>query len=104
MSDNQTTIRICVLQGECELAKDNHLVAKFKINDITPGPAGQEKVDVTFRIDANGLLHVFVKDVRTGNSESLTITQDMLNLPREEIGRLVEQGEFERDRAARRRA
>ena len=44
------------------------------------------------------------KDVRTGNSESLTITQDKLNLPREEIGRLVEQGEFERERAARRRA
>ena len=102
--DNQTKIGISVLQGECEQAKDNHMVAKFSISDITPAPAGQEKVDVTFRIDANGLLHVVCKDVRTGNSESLTITQDKLNLPREEIGRLVEQGEFERERAARRRA
>ena len=54
---------------------------------------------MTFRIDANGLLNVFAKDVSTGNSEGLTITNEELNLPRAEIGRLVEQGEFERERA-----
>lgn len=85
-----------MLQGESTLAKDNHKVAKFYINDITAGPAGEEKVDVTFRKDANGILQVTVKDVKTGNSESLTIQTHQLNLPAEEIGRLVEQGEFER--------
>ena len=59
---------------------------------------------MTFRIDVDGLLNVHVKDVRSGNSENLTVTQDKLNLPRDEIGRLIEQGEFERMREARRRA
>ena len=57
-------------------------------------PAGEEKIDVTFRIDTNGLLNVFAKDVRTGNSENLTITSDDLNLPAEEMRRLIEAGEF----------
>ena len=56
-------------------------------------------MDVSFRIDANGLLNVFAQDVRTGNSEGLTITSDQLNLPREEINRLVDIGEFERQRS-----
>ena len=90
LSDNQTEVKIQVLQGECVLAKDNHRVAKFYIRNITPAPAGQEKVDVTFRKDANGLLQVTVKDVRTGNSESLAIETHQLNLPADEIARLVE--------------
>ena len=99
---NQTTISIHVLQGEAELAKDNHQLAKFDINGITPGPAGEEKVDVTFKIDANGILQVTVKDRKTGNSESLTIEAEKLNLPKEEVAQLIAQGEFEREREARR--
>ena len=53
---------------------------------------------MTFRIDANGLLNVHARDVRTGNNEGLTSTNERLNLPREEIGRLVEEGEFARER------
>ena len=56
-------------------------------------------MDITFRIDTNGLLNVFAKDVRTGNSENLTITSDDLNLPAEEMRRLIEEGEFQRERA-----
>lgn len=57
-------------------------------------------MDITFRIDANGLFSSVVKDKRTGNSESLTITADKMNLSSEEVARLVELGEFERQRAA----
>ena len=71
----------------------------FSVGNINRSLKGEEKVDVTFRIDANGLLHVFAKDVNTGNSEGLTVTNENLNLPREEIGRLVEEGEFARERA-----
>ena len=75
----------------------------FEIKNIRPAPKGEEKVDVTFNIDANGILQVTVKDVRTGNTESLTIESDKMNLPKEEMARLVEQGNFEREREARRR-
>ena len=102
-ADNQTTIAVKILQGEAELAKDNHRVGNFDISNIRASPHGEEKVDVTFNIDANGILQVTAKDVRTGNSESLTITSDKMNLPKEEIARLVEQGEFDRERAERRK-
>ena len=92
-----------MLQGECEAAEENHRVAQFSISNIRPAPARQEKVDVTFRIDANGILEVTARDKRSGNTESLTITADQMNLPKEEIQRLSEQAEFERDRENRRR-
>ena len=61
-------------------------------------------MDVTFKIDTNGILVVTAKDVHLGHSKSLTITSDKLNLPKQEIARLVERGEFERDREARRKS
>ena len=56
------------------MAADNHLVANFKLEGITPAPAGKESMDVTFSIDANGLLNVTAKDVRKGHSKSIVIT------------------------------
>ena len=84
-SDNQTSLKIQVLQGESELASDNHKVAKFNIGNIRSAPKGQEKIDVSFRIDANGILEVTARDKRTGNEESLTIAKEELNLPQAEI-------------------
>ena len=92
-----------VLQGEKELVSDNHNIDEQTISNITPGPAGSEKVDVTFKIDANGLFQAEIRDVRTGNSENLTITADKMNLPQDEINRLAEIAEFDRSRANRRR-
>ena len=100
--DGQTRIRVQVLQGEHELAERNHKIDETTIGNITPAPKGQEKIDVTFKIDSNGLFQAVIKDVRTGNCENLTITKDKMNLPPDEIQRLAEQAEFDRDRAARR--
>ena len=88
--DNQDEIGIFIVQGESRLAKDDHKVGHFDIKNIKKGPAGQEKIDVTFNIDANGILQVTARDVRTGNAESLIIKSDKMNLPKEEISRLVE--------------
>ena len=76
------------------------MISCFHVRNLKKSPAGVEKVDITYRMDVNGLLQVCVKDVRSGNSESLTITRESLNLPREEIERLIEEGEFIRQRAA----
>ena len=79
-------------------------MAKFMIDGITAAPAGQEQLDITFRKDANGILKVTVKDVRTDNTESLTIETHKSNLPAKEIIRLIELGEFERQRDKKRKA
>ena len=102
-ADNQRSIRVQVLQGEAERCADNHKIDETSIGNITPGPKGTEKIDVTFKIDANGLFQADIRDVRTGNSESLSITADRMNLPQEEIRRLAEIAEFDRGQAARRR-
>ena len=75
-ADNQRSIRVMVLQGEEALVSKNHKIDEKTISDISPGPKGTEKIDVTFKIDANGLFQAEIKDVRTGNSENLTITAD----------------------------
>ena len=84
-ADGQTRIRVQVLQGEHELAENNHKIDETTIGNITPGPAGSEKIDVTFKIDSNGLFQAVIRDVRTGNCENLTITKDKMNLPSDEI-------------------
>ena len=102
-ADNQRSIRVMVLQGEEALVSKNHKIDEKTISDISPGPKGTEKIDVTFKIDANGLFQAEIRDVRTGNSENLTITADKMNLPQDEINRLAEIAEFDRSRANRRR-
>ena len=71
--DNQTAVDFHVLQGERELAKDNRSLARFKLRGIEPQPAGLPRVEVTFMIDANGILNVTARDVRTGREQSIDV-------------------------------
>src|SRR6266404_1214204 len=73
-SDNQPGVEIHVLQGERQFARDNRTIGKFHLNDIPPAPRGVPQVEVTFDIDANGILHVSAKDLGTGKEQKITIT------------------------------
>ena len=72
--DNQTTVEIHVLQGEREMARDNRTLGKFHLDGIPPAPRGTPQIEVTFDIDANGIVHVSAKDLGTGKEQSMTIT------------------------------
>jgi molecular chaperone DnaK len=71
--DNQTTVEIHVLQGERELAKDNRTIGKFQLTGIPPAPRGMPQIEVTFDIDANGILHVSAKDKASGKEQKIRI-------------------------------
>ena len=71
--DNQTTVEIHVLQGEREMARDNRTIGKFQLTGIPPAPRGMPQIDVTFDIDANGILHVSAKDKATGKEQKIRI-------------------------------
>jgi molecular chaperone DnaK len=71
--DNQTTVEIHVLQGERQLASDNRTIGKFQLTGIPPAPRGMPQVEVTFDIDANGILHVSAKDKATGKEQKIRI-------------------------------
>jgi len=71
--DNQTTVEIHVLQGERELARDNRTIGKFQLTGIPPAPRGMPQVEVTFDIDANGILHVSARDKATGKEQKIRI-------------------------------
>ena len=73
-SDNQPGVEIHVLQGERQFAKDNKTIGKFNLTDIPPAPRGVPQIEVTFDIDANGILHVGAKDLGTGKEQKITIT------------------------------
>ena len=73
-SDNQPGVEIHVLQGERQLARDNKTIGKFQLTDIPPAPRGMPQIEVTFDIDANGILHVSAKDLGTGKEQKITIT------------------------------
>jgi molecular chaperone DnaK len=73
-SDNQPGVEIHVLQGERQFAKDNKTIGKFQLADIPPAPRGVPQIEVTFDIDANGMLHVGAKDLGTGKEQKITIT------------------------------
>lgn len=74
MSDNQPSVEISVYQGESEFVKDNQLLGSFILDGIPPAPRGIPQIEVTFDIDANGLLHVLARDKGTGRSQSIPIT------------------------------
>ncbi|MGB9692388.1 MAG: molecular chaperone DnaK [Candidatus Sumerlaeaceae bacterium] len=91
-TDNQTAVSIHVLQGERELAKDNRSLARFDLVGIPPAPRGVPQIEVTFDIDANGILHVSAKDLGTGKEQSIKITASS-GLTEEEIKRMIKDAE-----------
>jgi len=91
--DQQTTVSIKVYEGERTLTKDCHLLGKFDLNGIASAPRGQPQIEVTFEVDANGILNVGAEDKGSGKSEKITITNDSGRLSPEEIERMVQEAE-----------
>jgi len=96
---------IQVFEGERSLTKDNNNLGKFELSGIPPAPRGVPQIEVTFELDANGILKVSASDKGTGKAESITITNDKGRLSQEEIERMVEEAEkyAEEDKAVKER-
>jgi molecular chaperone DnaK len=100
--DNQTAVDIVVLQGERELAADNRQLARFRLEGIPPAPRGVPQIEVTFDIDANGILNVSARDPETGKEQRVTISETT-NLDPSEIERMVSDAQTHADEDRRRR-
>ncbi|KAG9146941.1 hypothetical protein Leryth_005214 [Lithospermum erythrorhizon] len=91
--DQQTTVSIQVFEGERSLTKDCRLLGKFDLTGIPPAPRGTPQIEVTFEVDANGILNVKAEDKASGKSEKITITNDKGRLSQDEIDRMVREAE-----------
>ncbi|MGH2730346.1 MAG: molecular chaperone DnaK [Actinomycetota bacterium] len=100
--DNQPSVEIHVLQGEAEMAYRNKSLGKFQLTDIPPAPRGLPQIEVTFDIDANGIVNVSAKDLGTGKEQSMTITGGT-KLADEDIQRMIKEAEAHADEDRKRR-
>ena len=91
-ADGQTSVEVHVLQGERELAQYNKTLGRFQLAGIAPAPRGVPQIEVSFDIDANGIVHVSAKDLGTGNEQKVTITAST-NLSEDEINKAVQDAE-----------
>ena len=92
-SDNQPSVEIVVLQGERPMARDNKTLGTFRLDGIPPAPRGAPQIEVTFDIDANGILHVSAKDLGTGKDQKITI-QGSSGLSKEEVEKMTKEAEL----------
>jgi molecular chaperone DnaK len=92
-SDNQPSVEIVVLQGERPMSRDNKVLGTFRLDGIPPAPRGMPQIEVTFDIDANGILHVSAKDLGTGKDQKITI-QGSSGLSKEEVEKMTKEAEL----------
>src|SRR5712672_1301218 len=101
-SDNQTSVEVHVLQGERSLARDNRTLGKFHLVGLPPAPRGVPQIEVTFDIDANGIVNVSAKDLGTGKEQKITITATS-GLGKDEVDRMMKEAEAHADEDRKRR-
>ena len=96
-ADNQPSVDVVIVQGERPMARDNKLLGNFQLTDIEPARAGTPQIEITFNIDANGIMSVKAKDLKTNKENSITI-KDSQGLSEEEINRMVKEAEENKEK------